>query len=441
MPSNDAKSTLSLKQKYLSTQPRETRTLTEAMKARRKCPVAGPTTGCCSNKASCIVSKRNREVGNQVEGILRQTNKTRTNIYTDEQVCMLMCYDCMRSESESELGNQLSCILRQANKQACILVCLCMYMCLRSESESASHSSPLQLKGVRVISACVCARVCAGNISLFSLLCQFICQFTPWHKNTHTHTSNTKYTGKYTSSNDAKSTLSLKHSISVLSHEKHAHSLKRWKPGENVRWQGRQLVVVKIKLPVSRRNRELGNQVEGILRKTVKKRRNMYIHRHTSMHVGMYDCMRSETESELCNQLSRILRQENKQTCILVCLCMYMCMRRESQSASHSSPPQLNGVRVISACVCARVCAGNISLISLLCLFVCRYTTWHKNTHTHTQATRKTQENTCQVMMENQHFHSSKSISVLSHEKHAHSLKRWKPGKNVRLQVRQLVIV
>jgi hypothetical protein len=29
-----------------------------------------------------------------------------------------------------------------------------MYDCLRSESESASHSSPPQLKGVRVISAC-----------------------------------------------------------------------------------------------------------------------------------------------------------------------------------------------------------------------------------------------------------------------------------------------
>jgi hypothetical protein len=35
---------------------------------------------------------------------------------------------------------------------------VCMYACLRSESESATHSSPPQLKGVRVISAC--ARVC-----------------------------------------------------------------------------------------------------------------------------------------------------------------------------------------------------------------------------------------------------------------------------------------
>ncbi len=41
------------------------------------------------------------------------------------------------------------------------------------------------------------------------------------------HTSNTQNTGKYMSSNDRKSTLSLKHSISVLSHEKHTHSPKR----------------------------------------------------------------------------------------------------------------------------------------------------------------------------------------------------------------------
>jgi hypothetical protein len=31
------------------------------------------------------------------------------------------------------------------------------------------------------------------------------------------------------------------------------------------------------------------------------------------MHVGRYDCKRSESESELDNQLSGILRKENKQ--------------------------------------------------------------------------------------------------------------------------------
>ena len=134
-------------------------------------------------------------------------------------------YDCMRSDSESELGHQLSGILRKANKQTCMLVCLCMYVCMRSESESASHSSPPQLKGVRVISACVCASTCWQYSANFSA----VCLSAGAHRDTktQTHISHTKNTGKYTSSNDRKSTLALKHSISILSHEKHTHSPKR----------------------------------------------------------------------------------------------------------------------------------------------------------------------------------------------------------------------
>jgi hypothetical protein len=81
-----------------------------------------------------------------------------------------------------------------------------------------------------------------------------------------------------------------------------------------------------------------------------------------------------------------------------------MCMRSESESASHSSPPQLKRVRVISACVCERVRAGTIPLISLYC--VCLSAGAHRDTktHTHKQATLKTQANTCQVMIENQHI-------------------------------------
>ena len=87
----------------------------------------------------------------------------------------------------------------------------------------------------------------------------------------NTHTSNNKNTGKYMPSNDAKSTLSLKHSISVLSHEKLAHSLKRWKSGKNIRWQDRQLVVHQIKPPVPRRNRESGNSCKVHSEKQTKK--------------------------------------------------------------------------------------------------------------------------------------------------------------------------
>jgi hypothetical protein len=117
-------------------------------------------------------------------------------------------YGCMRSESESELGNQLSGILRKAHKQTCILVCLCMHVCMRSERESASHSSPPQLKGVRVISTCVHARENTSTISLNSLYC--VCLSAGAHRDTKTHT-----------------TLSINHSIAVISHGKHTHSPKR----------------------------------------------------------------------------------------------------------------------------------------------------------------------------------------------------------------------
>ena len=71
------------------------------------------------------------------------------------------------------------------------------------------------------------------------------------HTYTHSHTLNT-----FTQAQ-----------CSVNSHKKHTHSLKQWKPGKNVGWQGRQLVVVQRKPPVSRRNRELGRQLSCTLRK------------------------------------------------------------------------------------------------------------------------------------------------------------------------------
>ncbi len=158
-----------------------------------------------------------------------------------------------------------------------------------------------------------------------------------------------------------------------------------------------------------------------MLKKTNQKK-NKYVKEHT-LHVGMYDCMRSESKSESGNQLSGILRKSNKQTCILVCLLMYVCMRSESESAWRSSLPQLKGVRAISACVSARVRAGTISLISLLCLFVCRWTPWqaHRDKHTHTHATLKTHANTCQVRIENPSFVLKEGNTITHTHKHTHT--------------------
>ena len=76
---------------------------------------------------------------------------------------------------------------------------------------------------------------------------------------------------------------------------------------------------------------------------------------------------------------------------------MFVCMyvRSESASVSHSSPPQLKRVRVISACVYARACMLVLFRSSLYC--VCLSAGAHRDTNT--QETQKTQANTWQVMI------------------------------------------
>ncbi len=201
---------------YLSTQSQETRTLTAAMKARQKRRVAGPTTGCSPKKFACTEEKQRVR-----QPAVRYTQK---------------------------------------NKQTNVHTCVSVYGCMYEERERISVTL------VTVTTSRVCqwslhvrarAYVC-WYYFVISLLRLFVYRCTPWHK--HTHTINTKNTGQYMSSNDGTPTLSIEHSISVLRHEKHAHSPKQWKPGKNAGWQGGQLVARQKKNPVSRRNKELGNQ-------------------------------------------------------------------------------------------------------------------------------------------------------------------------------------
>ncbi len=72
---------------------------------------------------------------------------------------------------------------------------------------------------------------------------------------------------------------------SVNSHKKHTHSLKRWKPGKNVGWYDRQLVIFQTQITASRRTRELDNQLPVILRKQQK----TYVYTYTR--VCMFVCM------------------------------------------------------------------------------------------------------------------------------------------------------
>jgi len=183
------------------------------MKARKKCPVAGPTTDCCANKDTCIEEKQ--RVRQPAVNYTKQNKTKKEQIYTYRFASMKVgMYDCMRTDRESEFSNKLSGILRQTSQQTCMLVCLWMYVCIRSESESASlvTTAAQGCASDLCMPRCVCASVRAGTISLLSLVCLFVCRCTPWHMNTHT-----KNTGQYMSSNQWKSTISLSSTLSQYS--------------------------------------------------------------------------------------------------------------------------------------------------------------------------------------------------------------------------------
>ncbi len=86
----------------LSKHRRETRTLTEAMKVRQKCRVAGSTTGCSAKKAACIEEKQ-RVMHTAVRYIQesKQTIHTHTHTHTHTHSLYVCIHDCLRSESES----------------------------------------------------------------------------------------------------------------------------------------------------------------------------------------------------------------------------------------------------------------------------------------------------------------------------------------------------
>ena len=143
-------------------------------------------------------------------------------------------------------------------------------------------------------------------------------------------------------------------------------------------------------MPVSRRNRELGNQLSGKLRETNIKRTNTYMLTHTRMHAGMYDCMRRESESELGNQLSGILRKANK-TNMHTRVSVYVCVYEERERISVTLVTTAAQACESDLCMCARarVCSyyfANLSTVSV-CLLV--HTVTHTHTHTHTQKQHK----------------------------------------------------
>ncbi len=134
-------------------------------------------------------------------------------------------YDCMRSDRIRV--RQPAVRYTQKSKQTNMHTRVSVYVCVHEERERISVTLVTTAAQGRASDLCMCARVCWYHFAHLSTasVCLPVHAVTQTH--THTHASNTKNTGKYMASNDRKSTLLLKHSISVLSHDKHAHSLKR----------------------------------------------------------------------------------------------------------------------------------------------------------------------------------------------------------------------
>ncbi len=116
----------------------------------------------------------------------------------------------------------------QQNKQTNMHNCVSVYVYVYEERERINVTlvTTAAQACASALCMCVCACVCwycfanPSNVSV----CLPVHTVTQTH--THTHTSNTKNTGNFMSRNDRKSILSLKHSISVLSHAK--HTLTHW---------------------------------------------------------------------------------------------------------------------------------------------------------------------------------------------------------------------
>jgi hypothetical protein len=297
--------------------------------------------------------------------------------------------------------------------------CLYVWLSVRSESESASHSSPPQLKGVRVISAEAYIRLCCHRkkrkeISTHACTCTCVLRSNNFgqttviytHTYTHSHTSNTFTQAQY----------------SVNSHKKHAHSPKRCKIGKNFGCQGRKLVVAQGKFPVSRWKRELGRQLSFTLRKANKQKSNIC----TCKQVRMFVCM--IVWGARANQPhTRHHRSSKGDLCMCVCTCADSwgtCSKKwtnKKQIHSHTF-----WVKHTDDCAFTNRIYRHTHLQSSMftCMIVWGATTNQRHTRHHRTFNTFTQA----------------QYSVNSHEKHAHSQKRWKPGKKVGWQGRQLVL-
>ncbi len=147
------------------------------------------------------------------------------------------------------------------------------------------------------------------------------------------------------------------HSTYTHSHEKHAHSLKRWKPGESAGWQDRQLVTGQIKKPKSKTSRESDNRQSCTLRQGNKIKTN--IHTNTYLYVCFYEKQRVRQPDVVYTQRRKETKNKSREmfthTHLYVCLYVWLHEERERICVTLVTTTALKSLWVISACVSACV--------------------------------------------------------------------------------------
>jgi hypothetical protein len=96
---------------------------------------------------------------------------------------------------------------------------------------------------------------------------------------------------------------------------------------------------------------------------------------------------------------------------------VYVYVRNESESVSHSSPAQ--GCPS-DLCMCVRACVLVLFHQSPYCVYLSASVHRDTKTYTHTDATLKTQANTCQVMIKNPSFVLKEGNTIAHPHKHSH---------------------
>ncbi len=108
-----------------------------------------------------------------------------------------------------------------------------------------------------------------------------------------------------------------------------------------------------------------------------KEKKNKNIHTHTHKYACWYVCLYEERERIRVSQPAVRYTQKNKQTNIHTCVSEYVCVYAKRERLSVTLVTTAAQGCASDLCMCSRACracAVTISLISLLCLFVCQCT-------------------------------------------------------------------